>query len=211
MRRPPLDDVLRTVRQISMTHESHEHGGCAEPRAATDRVPLPLVNLLQRPAHQLRLIPSRQPRSIPKRCHPLLVRQHPARPRPVRSPHATVEPERIDDPQHRIPDIVIRKPNSRQRTSPADLNPNIGISRQRQQARQIRPGLGQQAAADWVATARDGQSQSPYPDFAAPARSHDPTAPSRGNSPATRAAPPPRTPGSPADRPDRLANIIAAA
>src|SRR5215469_12093435 len=81
---------------------------------------LPPVNLLQRIAHQLRSVAVRQPRGIAERGDALFVGEDAARPRPIGAPHAAVDAERIDDPEHRFPDVVVGKRFARQRASTAD-------------------------------------------------------------------------------------------
>src|SRR5262245_31234595 len=68
---------------------------------------LPLVDSLQRSSHERRLVALRQASGIAERRDALLVGQHADGPGPVGAPHAAIQPERIDDPQHRLPDIVV--------------------------------------------------------------------------------------------------------
>ena len=63
---------------------------------------LPAIDLRQRSAHELRLIAVRQPIGVAERCNALLVGQHAAGACPIGTPHAAVDAERVDDPQHRV-------------------------------------------------------------------------------------------------------------
>src|SRR5262249_26117540 len=76
-------------------------------RGGIGAVALPLVDFLQGSSHQRRLVVFGQAFGVAERRDALLIGQHADRPRPVGAPHATIQPERIDDPQYRLPDIVI--------------------------------------------------------------------------------------------------------
>src|ERR1700756_4820628 len=69
-------------------------------------VALPLVDSLHRSSHEHRLVALGQAFGIAERRDALLIGQHVDRPGPVGAPHAAIQPKRIDDPQHRLPDIV---------------------------------------------------------------------------------------------------------
>ena len=112
----------------------------------------PLVDLLQRTTHQLRPVAVRQPIGLAERRDALLVGQHSAGSRPVRPPHAAVEAERVDDPQHRIPDVVVGERLPRQRAGAADLDPDVRVGGQRQQLRQIGPRIG--GGRGWLGCSR---------------------------------------------------------
>src|SRR5258708_2558560 len=62
---------------------------------------------------------------VAERRDALLIGQHADRPRPVGAPHATIQPERIDDPQYRLPDIVVWERLVRHRAGTADLHPYV--------------------------------------------------------------------------------------
>jgi len=71
-------------------------------RGRIGTVALPLVDFLQRSSHQRCLVVLGQAFGVAERRDALLIGQHADRPRPVGAPHATIEPERIDDPQYRL-------------------------------------------------------------------------------------------------------------
>src|ERR1044071_2996383 len=86
MIQPPLLDVVKTASTVA----------------------LPLVDFLQPSAHQRRLVVRGQVFGVVAEWRDApLVGQHADRPGPVGAPHATIQPERIDDPQYRLPDIVV--------------------------------------------------------------------------------------------------------
>src|SRR5439155_11032369 len=60
---------------------------------------------------------------------------------PVGAPHATVQPERIDDPEYRLPDIVVGKRLVRHRASAADLYPYVLVLSQGEQLGKIGPNV----------------------------------------------------------------------
>src|SRR5713226_3337733 len=103
---------------------------------------LPLVDFLQRSSHEHRLVALGQAFGITERRDALLIGQHADRPGPVGAPHAPIQPERIDDPQHRLPDIVVGERLVRHRAGAADLHPYVSISSQIEQLRQIGPDVG---------------------------------------------------------------------
>src|SRR5438045_4330939 len=76
-------------------------------RGRASTVALPLVDLLQRSSHERCLVVLGQAFGVAERRDALLIGQHADRPRPVGAPHATVQPERIDEPQYRLTDIVV--------------------------------------------------------------------------------------------------------
>src|SRR5215467_3594312 len=104
--------------------------------------PLPLVDLLQRSSHERCLIALGQAFGLAERRDALFVGQHADRAGPVGAPHAAIEPERIDDPQHRLPDIVVGERLARHRAGAADLHPDVSIARQVEQLRQLGPDVG---------------------------------------------------------------------
>src|SRR5205823_11647962 len=71
----------------------------------------------------------------------LLIGQHADRPRPVGAPHATIQPERIDDPQYRLPDIVVGERLVRHRAGAADLHPYVLVLSQGEQLGKIGPNV----------------------------------------------------------------------
>src|SRR5712692_788428 len=75
-------------------------------RGRIGTVALPLVDFLQRSSHERCLVVLGQAFGVAERRDALLIAQHADRPRPVGAPHASIQPERIDDPQYRLPDIV---------------------------------------------------------------------------------------------------------
>src|SRR5215207_6087909 len=84
---------------------------------------LPLVDLSYRSSHEHRLVALGQALAIAERCHGLLIGQHADRAGPVGAPHAAIQPERIDDAQHRLPDVVVGERLVRLRAGAADLHP----------------------------------------------------------------------------------------
>src|SRR3984893_9735999 len=78
-------------------------------RGRIGTVALPLVDFLQRSSHERCLVVLGQAFGVAERRDALLIDQHADRPRPVGAPHATIQPERIDDPQYRFPNIVVGK------------------------------------------------------------------------------------------------------
>src|SRR5437763_11916832 len=111
-------------------------------RSRIGTVALPLVDVLQRSSHERCLVVLGQAFGVAERRHTLLIGQHADRPRPVGAPHATIQPERIDDPQYRLPDIVVWEWLVRHRAGAADLHPYILVSSQGEQLRKIGPNLG---------------------------------------------------------------------
>src|ERR1700730_8133775 len=91
---------------------------CSSPPVA-----LPLVDFLQRSSYERRLVAPGQAFGITERRDALLIGQHADRPGPVGAPHAAIQPERLDDPQHRLPDIVVWERPVRHRAGAADLHP----------------------------------------------------------------------------------------
>ena len=75
-------------------------------RGRLGTVALPFKDFLQRSSHERCFVALGQAFGVAERRDALLIGQHADRPRPVRAPHATIQPERIDDPQYRLPDIV---------------------------------------------------------------------------------------------------------
>src|SRR5262249_25857858 len=86
---------------------------------------LPVVDFLQRFSHERHLVVLGQAFGVAERRHTLLIGQHADRPRPVGAPHGTIEPKRIDDPQYRLPDIVVGERLVRHRAGTADLHPDV--------------------------------------------------------------------------------------
>src|SRR5215207_7302740 len=117
---------------------------CASPRCTSRlaAVALPLVDLSYRSSHEHRLVALGQAFAIAERCHALLIGQHADRAGPVGPPHASIQPERIDDPQHRRPDVVVGERLVRHRAGAADLHPDVSISGQIEQLRQVGPDVG---------------------------------------------------------------------
>src|SRR6476646_1801712 len=111
-------------------------------RGPIGRVALPLVDFLQRSSHQRCLIVLGQAFGVAERHHALLVGQHADRPRPVGAPHATIQPERIDDPQYRLPDIIVWERLVRHRAGTADLHPYVLVLSQGEQLGKIGPNVG---------------------------------------------------------------------
>src|ERR1700740_2314213 len=103
---------------------------------------LPFVDVLQCSSHERRLVVLGQAFGVAERCHTLLIGQHADRPRPVGAPHATIPPERIDDPQYRLPDIVVWERLVRHRAGTADLHPYVLVLSQGEELRKIGPNGG---------------------------------------------------------------------
>src|SRR5437868_8801862 len=108
---------------------------------------LPLVDFLQRSSHERWLVILGQAFGVAERRDALLIGQHADRPRPVGAPHATVQPERIDDPQYRLPDIVVGERLVRHRASAADLYPYVLVLSQGEQLGKIGPNVGRDRRA----------------------------------------------------------------
>src|SRR5215469_3858180 len=111
-------------------------------RSGIGAVALPLVDLLQRSAHQRCLVALGQAFGVAERRHTLLIGQHADCPRPVGAPHATIQPKRIDYPQYRIPDIVVWERLVRHRAGAADLHPYVLVLSQGEELRKIGPNVG---------------------------------------------------------------------
>src|SRR4029450_11667723 len=90
----------------------------------------PLVDLSHRSSHERRLVALGQASGCAERRDTLLIGQHFDRPRPVGAPHAAIQPERIDDPQHRLPAIVVGERLVRHRGSAGETPPRLSIERQ---------------------------------------------------------------------------------
>src|ERR1051326_62050 len=105
-------------------------------------VALPLVDFLQRSSHEHCLVVLGQAFGVAERRDALLISQHADRPRPVGAPHATIQPERIDDPQYRLPNIVIWEGLVRHRAGTADLHPYVLVLSHGEQLREIGPNVG---------------------------------------------------------------------
>src|SRR5262245_651705 len=67
----------------------------------------PLVDALQRSAHQRGLLARRQTIGVAERVDPLPVRQQPDCTGPVGTPQAALEAEGVEDPPQRIPDVLV--------------------------------------------------------------------------------------------------------
>src|SRR5271167_5226923 len=111
-------------------------------RGRIGTVALPLVDFLQRSAHQRCLVVLGQAFGVAERRHALLIGQHADRPRPVGAPHATIQPERLDDPQYGLPDIVVWERLVRHRAGTADLHPYVLVLSQGEQLGKIGPNVG---------------------------------------------------------------------
>src|ERR1700693_753461 len=105
-------------------------------------VALPLVDFLQIYSHQRRLFILGQAFAVADRRAALFIGQHADRPRPVGAPHPTIEPERIDDPQYRLPDIIVWERLVRHRAGTADLHPYVLVLSQGEQLGKIGPDVG---------------------------------------------------------------------
>jgi hypothetical protein len=101
--------------------------------------PLPPVILLQRPAHQLRLVAIRQAVGVSEGFEALLVGQQFRRSCPVRAPHAAVDAKGFNNLENRGPDVVVGVGLMGQGASGADLDPDIGLAGQSQHLRQVSP------------------------------------------------------------------------
>src|SRR5256885_9042141 len=116
-------------------------------------VALPLVDFLQRSSHQRCLVVLGQAFGVAERRDALLIGQHADRPRPVGAPHATIQPERIDDPQYRLPDIVVWERLVRHRAGTADLHPYVLVLSQGDQLGEIGPNVGGDRRGGWLCQA----------------------------------------------------------
>ena len=101
--------------------------------------PLPPVNLLQRPTHQLRLVAIRQAIGLAEGFDALLVGQQFRRSCPVRAPHAAVDAKGFDNLENRGPNVVVGVGLMGQSAGAADLDPDIGLAGQSQHLWQVRP------------------------------------------------------------------------
>src|SRR5438270_6852540 len=110
-------------------------------RGRTSTVALPLVDVLQCSPHERRLVVLGQAFGVVERRDALLIGQHADRPGPIRAPHATIQPERIDDPQYRLPDIVVGERLVRHRAGAADLHPYVLVLSQGEQLGKIGPNV----------------------------------------------------------------------
>src|SRR5437588_12194225 len=110
-------------------------------RGRTSTVALPLVDVLQCSPHERRLVVLGQAFGVAERRDALLIGQHADRAGPVGAPHATVKPERIDDPQYRLPDIVVGERLVRHRAGAADLHPYVLVLSQGEQLGKIGPNV----------------------------------------------------------------------
>src|SRR3984893_13300558 len=93
-------------------------------------------------SHERRLVTLGQALGVAERRDALLVCQHADRPCPVGAPHAALQPERIDDAQYRLPNIVVGERLVRHRAGAADLHPYVVVLSQGEQLRKIRPNVG---------------------------------------------------------------------
>src|SRR5438128_10624021 len=110
-------------------------------RGRIGTVPLPLVDFLQRSSHERCLVVLGQEFGVAERRDARLIGQQADRPRPVAAPHATIQPERIDDPQYRLPDIVVWERLVRHRAGTADLHPYVLVLSQGEQLGKIGPNV----------------------------------------------------------------------
>src|SRR6201993_4031814 len=114
----------------------------ARSRFRSGTLALPLVDFLQCSSHERCLVVLGQAFGVAERRHTLLIGQHADRPRPVGAPHATIQPERINDPQYRLPDIVVWERLVRHRAGTADLHPYVLVLSQGEQLGKIGPNVG---------------------------------------------------------------------
>src|SRR5260370_25436581 len=110
-------------------------------RGRIGTVALPLVDFLQRSSHERCLIVLGQAFGVAERRDALLIGQHADRPRPVGAPHASIQPERIDDPQYRLPELVVWERLVRHRAGTADLHPYVLVLSQGEQLGKIGPNV----------------------------------------------------------------------
>src|ERR1700726_853995 len=111
-------------------------------RGRIGTVALPLVDFLQRSSHERCLVVLGQAFGVAERRDALLIGQHADRPRPVGAPHATIQPERIDAPQYRLPDIVVWEGLVRHRAGTGYLPPYLRVLSQGEQVGKIGPNVG---------------------------------------------------------------------
>ena len=110
-RRPssaPRSAMPTTTRRRSPTFCRVEHQGAGSTRR-------PLINPLERPAHQHRPVTVGQPIGDAEGVDPLRIRQQTHRPCPVRPPQAALEPVGIENARERVPDILVRERLVRER------------------------------------------------------------------------------------------------
>src|SRR3984893_10416458 len=111
-------------------------------RGRVGTVALPLVDFLQPSSHERCLVVLGQAFGVAERRDALLIAQHANRPRPVGARHATIQPERIDDPQYRLPDIVVWERLVRHRAGTTDLYSYVLVLSQGEQLGKIGPNVG---------------------------------------------------------------------
>src|SRR5256886_7196507 len=125
-------------------------------RGRIGTVALPLVDFLQGSSHERCLVVLGQAFGVAERRDALLIGQRADRPRPVGAPHASIQPERIDDPQYRLPDIVVWERLVRHRAGTADLHPYILVLSQGEQLGKIGPNVGGDRRANRQQQAQKG-------------------------------------------------------
>src|SRR5438552_16054028 len=111
-------------------------------RGRIGTIALPLVDFLQRSYHERCLVVLGQAFGVAERRDALPIGQHADRPRPVGAPHATIQPERIDDPHYRLPDIVVWERLVRHRAGNTDLYHYVLVLSQGEQLWKIGPNVG---------------------------------------------------------------------
>src|SRR5262245_3223396 len=95
--------------------------GAPAVRLARARGP-PAVDPRERLAHQERSVALGQAIGDAKRLDAVAVGEEVDRARPVGSPEAAIEPEGVEDPPERIPDVAVRERLVGQRAGTADLH-----------------------------------------------------------------------------------------
>src|SRR5271168_5008777 len=100
------------------------------------------IELLRRSPRARCLVVLGEAFGVAERRYALLIGQHADRPRPVGAPHATIQPERIDDPQYRLPNIVVWEWLVRHRAGTADLDPDVLVLSQGEQFGKLGPNAG---------------------------------------------------------------------
>src|ERR1700724_155542 len=127
-------------------------------RGRIGTVALPLVDFLRRSSHERCLVSFGQAFGLAERRDALLIGQHADRPRPVGAPHATIQPERVDDPQHRLPDIVVWERLVRHRAGTTDLYSYVLVLSQGEQLGKIGPNVGGDRRASRLQQAEKGDN-----------------------------------------------------
>src|SRR5882762_6715676 len=88
----------------------------------------PLVDALERAAHERALVALRQPIGVAEGIDALLVRQESDRAGPVGAPQAAVDAEGVEDAGERVPDVLEGIGLARERAGAGDLDRDIRLT-----------------------------------------------------------------------------------